>query len=108
MEIYEYQPQILHAKLIVIDGAVYTGSANLDPRSLQINYELMIRFEKPVMAADAREIFQETLEHSARVKPEAWRKSRTVWRRVKHRLAYWLLMRLDPLIARWQWRSLPK
>src|ERR1043166_273983 len=30
IEIFEYQPQILHAKLIVIDGIVYAGSANLD------------------------------------------------------------------------------
>ena len=44
VEIYEYQPQILHAKLIIVDGIVYTGSSNLDVRSLRINYELMIRF----------------------------------------------------------------
>ena len=108
VEIYEYQPQILHAKLIVIDDAVYTGSANLDPRSLQINYELMIRFQKPELVEGARKIFRQTLEHSERVEPEAWRKSRTFWRRLKHRLAYWLLVRLDPWMARWQWRSLPK
>ena len=45
VEIYEYQPQILHAKLFMVDDAVYTGSSNLDTRSLQINYELMIRFD---------------------------------------------------------------
>lgn len=108
VEIYEYQPQILHAKLIVVDGAVYSGSANLDPRSLQINYELMVRFEKPELVDGAEKIFKQTLEHSIRVEPAAWRKSRTLWRRIKHRLAYWLLMRLDPMVARWQWRSLPK
>ncbi len=31
VEIYEYQPQILHAKLIIIDDIVYAGSSNLDP-----------------------------------------------------------------------------
>jgi cardiolipin synthase len=108
VEIYEYQPQILHAKLIIIDGAVYVGSANLDPRSLQINYELMIRFQKPELFEGARDIFQQVLKHSVRVEPEAWRKSRTLWRRIKHRLAYWLLVELDPWVARWQWRSLPK
>ena len=108
VEIYEYQPQILHAKLIVIDDVVYTGSANLDPRSLQINYELMVRFQQPQLVEGAREIFQQTLEHSERVEPEVWRKSRTLWRRLQHRLAYWLLVRLDPWVARWQWRSLPK
>lgn len=46
-EIYEYQPQILHAKLFVIDQIVYAGSANLDGRSLNINYELMVRLSNP-------------------------------------------------------------
>jgi cardiolipin synthase len=34
IEIFEYQPQILHAKLIIADELVYAGSANLDARSL--------------------------------------------------------------------------
>jgi cardiolipin synthase len=44
VEIYEYQPQILHAKLILCDGVAYVGSSNLDIRSLNLNYELMLRF----------------------------------------------------------------
>ena len=43
VEIYEYQPQILHAKLVVIDDRVYVGSANFDQRSFHINYELVVR-----------------------------------------------------------------
>ena len=35
VEIHEYEPQILHAKLIIVDDAVYIGSSNLDQRSLQ-------------------------------------------------------------------------
>jgi cardiolipin synthase A/B len=31
VEIYEYQPQILHAKMFLLDDVVYAGSANLDP-----------------------------------------------------------------------------
>src|SRR6266404_1022066 len=37
IEIYEYQPQIVHAKLIIADGVVYAGSANLDRRSFLAN-----------------------------------------------------------------------
>ena len=33
IQIYEYQLQVLHAKMIVIDDAVYIGSANFDTRS---------------------------------------------------------------------------
>ena len=30
--------KVTHAKLIIIDDVVYVGSANLDQRSLNINY----------------------------------------------------------------------
>jgi len=107
MQIYEYQPQILHAKLIIADEAVYVGSANLDQRSLNINYELMIRFEQKAMAEQARAIFARTLGHCREVTREEWRRSRTIWRRLKQRWAYWLLMRIDPYLARRQWQALP-
>src|ERR1022692_2450967 len=108
VEIFEYQPQILHAKLLILDDAVYAGSANLDPRSLQINYELTIRFENRRLAGEARAVFDENLKNSRRIEPAQWRKSRTFWEKLQERLAYWLLVRLDPWVARWQWRSLPK
>ena len=102
VEIYEYQPQILHAKLIIIDDVVYVGSANLDQRSLNINHELMIRFQNAEVAARAREVFQNTLKHSQQITSESWRRSRTVWRRIKQHWAYFLLVRMDPIIARWR------
>ena len=38
-------PQMLHAKAAVIDAALaLAGSANLDSRSLFLNYELMVAF----------------------------------------------------------------
>jgi cardiolipin synthase len=107
IEIYEYQPQVLHAKLIVVDDVVYLGSANLDTRSLRINYELMIRFENKTIAKEAREIFSINLKHCHRVTAEEWRKSRSFWRKLKQRWAYFLLNHLDPYLARRQWRDLP-
>ena len=107
VEIYEYQPQILHAKLIIIDDIVYIGSANLDQRSLNINYELMIRFDNKTVADEAREVFENNLRHSRKVDLEEWREARTLWRRLKQHWAYFLLVRIDPYIARRQWRSLP-
>lgn len=107
-QLSEYQPQVLHAKLLVIDDVVYVGSANLDPRSLSINYELMVRFENPKMAAEARAIFSNALEQSARIDKETWKSSRTFWRRLKERLAYFVLARVDPEVARLQWKWLPE
>jgi cardiolipin synthase len=107
VQIHEYQPQVLHAKLIIADDVVYVGSANLDPRSLDINYELMIRFENRDMAAQARAIFAGSLAHCREITREEWRKSQTIWRRLQQRWAYWLLVRIDPHLARRQWQELP-
>jgi len=107
VEIHEYEPQVLHAKLLIIDGAVYVGSANLDPRSLSINYELMVRFTHPQLAREARELFAGALPHARRIDGETWNRSRGFWTRWKERWAYFVLARVDPHVARWQWRSLP-
>jgi cardiolipin synthase len=91
-----------------VDDIVYTGSSNLDVRSLRINYELMLRLADAGVTGKAREIFDDIMKHCRRVTAEDWRRSRTFWQRLKHRWAYFLLNRVDPYIARWQWRSLPK
>jgi cardiolipin synthase len=107
VEIAEYQPQVLHAKLFVVDHAVYLGSANLDPRSFAINYELMLRFQDEALAMEARLLLDDMTRQSVEIEPEAWRKSRSIWRKLKERWAYFLLARIDPYVARWQWRALP-
>lgn len=106
VEIHEYQPQVLHAKLFLVDGVAYVGSSNLDARSLQINYELVVRLADATVTAEARALFGQIIEHCRRIDPAAWRRSRTVWSRLQERWAYFLLARLDPLIARWQLKRL--
>lgn len=107
VDLFEYDPQVLHAKLFVVDDAVYVGSSNLDPRSLSINYELMIRFEEPRMAAEARVLFDEARQHSRKVELAEWSRSRSLWMRLKARWSYFLLARIDPYLSRRQWQSLP-
>ena len=105
VEIYEYQPQILHTKLFIIDHIVYAGSANLDPRSLSINYELLVRFPKR-LDYEAQAIFAGDLTHCRKIDGATWRKSRTLWRKLKERWAYFIIARLDPYLARRQLRTL--
>jgi cardiolipin synthase len=105
VEIYEYQPQILHAKLIIVDEVVYVGSANLDTRSLHINYELLLRLQDEQLVKAAREIFANDLNHCRRVEPADWRKSRTFWNRLKERWAYFLFVRVDIYVARRQFKT---
>jgi len=106
IEIYEYQPQILHTKLFIIDHVVYAGSANLDPRSLNINYELLVRFPNERLVSEAQAIFAENLTHCRRIDRAKWRDSRTLWRKLKERWAYLIIARLDPYLARRQLRTL--
>ena len=108
VEIYEYQPQILHAKLIICDGVIYTGSSNLDIRSLKLNYELMLRFEEKSLVTGAREFFAETFKLSHRIELRSWVKSLSWWHRWQHRWSRFLVARIDPLIALRQFRSLGK
>jgi len=108
VEIYEYQPQILHAKLIIADGIAYAGSSNLDVRSLNLNYELMLRFEDQTVTAGAQEIFERALKHSRRIEPGTWLKSLTWWQRWQNRWAHFLVARIDPLVALRQFRAVKK
>lgn len=105
-QLYEYQPQVLHAKLIVMDDTVYIGSCNLDRRSLSINYELLLRLEWADLAAQGRELFADSLAHSRAVPAADWNVRRHWWQRLRSRAAYWLLTRIDPLLARRHLRSL--
>ncbi len=104
--LYEYQPQVLHAKLFIVDDTVYVGSCNLDRRSLNVNYELLLRLEWPELAARARTLFAGALGHSREVPADSWRRRRQWWEWLRARAAYWLLTRIDPLLARRPLRSL--
>jgi cardiolipin synthase len=106
VEVYEYQPQVLHAKLFIVGDAVYAGSANLDLRSLKLNYELMARFEEAAVVAQANDIFDAMLARSRRIEKRAWKKSRSFWTRWKERWANFLLARVDPYLSLRQWRAM--
>jgi cardiolipin synthase len=106
VEIFEYQPQVLHAKLFIIDEQVYAGSSNLDARSLNINYELLVRIAEPQVVAEAGEIFAEVLKHCRRVELATWGRARSLWTKLLEVLAYYVLARLDPYLARKRLRNL--
>lgn len=105
IQIYEYQPQILHTKLFILDDTLYVGSANLDARSLKINYELLLRLSDPPTATAARTLFQADLAHSRAITPAEWSQSRRWWQRLKERLAYLFHARLDPYFTSQKWHE---
>lgn len=100
VKIYEYQPQILHAKLAVVDDAVYVGSANLDIRSFGINYEVMVRVDDPQLAAEARAIFAADQRHAVAVTLPGWRHGRSWLTRLRGHWAVFFFTKIDPWLVR--------
>jgi cardiolipin synthase len=94
VQIFEYQPAILHTKRYLLDDVVYVGSANLDLRSLNINYEVLVRARDAGLAMEGMRHFAEELERSRRITWEEWR-ARPWWNRLAERLAGAILVRLD-------------
>jgi cardiolipin synthase len=71
VEIYEYRPGLLHAKTMVVDGCVgLIGSANLDRRSFELNFENNILFDDREFAAAVRARQDEYLAQCDRVTRE--------------------------------------
>ena len=62
VKIYEYQAGILHAKTMTVDGEVtLIGSANMDRRSFDLNYENNILLCDETLTATMRQRQQEFL-----------------------------------------------
>lgn len=99
VQIFEYQPQILHSKLFLFDDAVFVGSANLDKRSLHINYEVLVRLDAARITQQARLFFEKALDLSQEITLEQWRKSRSFWTRLREQWAWFLLAQVDPYLA---------
>jgi cardiolipin synthase len=55
VDIYEYEGGLLHTKSLTLDGEVtLIGSANMDRRSFDLNYENNILFYDPTLTAEMR------------------------------------------------------
>jgi cardiolipin synthase len=71
IELYEYRRGLLHAKTMVVDGAIgLIGSANLDRRSFELNFENNILFADRAFAAEVRARQEEYQADSDRVTAE--------------------------------------
>ena len=73
IEIYEYQPALLHAKTMVVDGVLaMIGTTNLDNRSFALNEEVNLIVHDATVAGRLEEAFHEDLEYSRKLTYEAW------------------------------------
>ena len=93
--IFEYQPRRLHTKLVIVDDAVYIGSANFDLRSLFINVEMMVRIDHAGFADHARTVIDILQKDAEPITPELHRSRRSFLNRLRWTLSYFLVNTLD-------------
>lgn len=87
VEIYEYEPTMLHQKTMLVDHLWATiGTANFDHRSFRLNEESIVCLYDPEVVEELKETFFEDLAKSRAVELAAWRK-RGLAQRVGERVA---------------------
>jgi cardiolipin synthase len=80
--IFEYQPSMIHAKIMVIDGLwSVVGSTNFDSRSFGINDEVNMAVIDETFAQRLDKDFQRDLSQSREISYEEW-KNRPIYERV--------------------------
>jgi cardiolipin synthase len=75
VQIYEYLPRVLHAKVADIDGRwAIIGTANIDYRSFFVNYELNLVTSEQPLCQQLQQEFEHDLLQSERVYARHWAK----------------------------------
>jgi cardiolipin synthase len=91
IQIYEYQPTMMHSKVLVIDGLwTSVGSANFDDRSFRLNDEANLNVFSDDLAREQIRLIDADILQSRRMVLNKWR-HRKFGRRINERLA--LLLR---------------
>lgn len=87
IKVYFYQPGFLHSKITIVDDDIsFVGSANMDFRSFEQNFELnTIVYDKDV-TGELISIYEEDLNNSVEVEERYW-KVRSLKNRIKESLA---------------------
>lgn len=82
VKIYLYRRGYMHAKTIVMDDRLTSiGSANIDPRSLRLSYEVTAVFTDGDTALQQRHIFEQDMAECMLLTLPEWQK-RSLWQRM--------------------------
>lgn len=85
VRIYEYQPTMLHAKHVVVDGRwVIVGSPNMDVRSYELNDENVLGILDHELGAEVVACFFADLKHSSEIDLHTWRRRGLAARAIEH------------------------
>jgi cardiolipin synthase len=87
VEIYEFQPTMLHQKTMVVDGLWATvGTANFDNRSFALNEESNVCFHDPALVDQLCAAFLADLTRCRAIRLSDW-KRRGIWQKAKEQWA---------------------
>jgi cardiolipin synthase len=87
IRIFEYQPTMMHAKTMVVDGIWSTvGSSNFDDRSFRLNDEVNVNVYDESIAREMEAMFFDDLSRSTEISLKRWFR-RPVFERVKESFA---------------------
>ena len=98
--IFEFAPCKLHMKIVVLDDAVYLGSANFDMRSLYINLELMLRIEDRGLADTMRDFIAAHEDASNRITSDQHKREASLWNRIRWNVSWFLVTVMDYNVSR--------
>lgn len=94
VKVYLYNPGFLHAKLVVTDDALSCiGSANMDFRSFEHNFEINAFIYQPTFALQMKKSFMHDMHSCERLVPSRWLK-----RPLKQRIAESFMRLFSPLL----------
>jgi len=94
VELYEFQPTMIHGKIVLVDGAVTSiGSINFDPRSFALNAEFGVVALDEKIAAQLEKAFVGDLARSRRVTGDDIRRL-TAWQNLLDTVCYWIRAQL--------------
>jgi cardiolipin synthase len=91
VEVYEYMPSYLHAKVAVIDDVATVGSSNLDPFSLLLAREANVVVDDPAFAHELQDRLETAIREGGRLVRRTDYDKRGWIRRCADALAYRLL-----------------
>jgi cardiolipin synthase len=84
IEIYEYQPTMMHTKAVMIDDAFSViGSANFGNRSFELNDELTVAVFDPELARTLVSDFEKDLQVSRKLDAATWQDQRSIFGKIQ-------------------------
>jgi cardiolipin synthase len=94
VRLFEYSTGVNHAKVMLVDSHwAMVGSANLDYRSMRLNFELNLLFRSPAHNASLTRILEDDFARSVEISPASFAR-----RPLHHRWAEAALRPLSPML----------